>query len=128
MFNKLVMVFANTALPYQDFQITGDITLLATAVNKLTIPGLITSYLVCLYRDPASIHQALYPDCKNHAAPSLHRDFILPKVPGLISVLRRVPLTKTYRRAVMLKPQRVTGQIRPDKMGLIITIKRVFIC
>ena len=60
-----VMVFANSLLPYQDFKITGDKTLRASTVNKLTIPGLIINSLITLYRESANIHQSLYLDCKN---------------------------------------------------------------
>ena len=101
--HKLVMVFAKSHPTLTGFKITGDKTRRASAVNKITIPGLITSHLVKMYREPASIHQTLYLDCKNHAVPSSHLDTILAKVPRLYLVLRRVTLTKLYRRAVMLK-------------------------
>ena len=101
--HKLVMVFAKSHPTLTRFKITGDKTRRASAVNKITIPGLITSHLVKMYREPASIHQTLYLDCKNHAVPSSHLDTILAKVPRLYLVLRRVTLTKLYRRAVMLK-------------------------
>ena len=65
-----------------------------------------TYHLEKLYRESASIHQTLYLDCKNHAVPSSHQDTILAKVPRPYLVLRRVPLTKTYRRAVIFKPIR----------------------
>ena len=39
------------------------------------------------YREPASSQQALYPDCKNHAVPSLRRDTLSAKVPGSLPAL-----------------------------------------
>jgi hypothetical protein len=42
-----------------------------TAVNKITIPGLILSRLATLYRDTRIIHKALYLDCKNTCHASL---------------------------------------------------------
>ena len=67
--HKLVMVFAKSHPTLTGFKITGDKTRRAIAVNKITIPGLITSHLVKMYREPASIHQTLYLDCKNHTVP-----------------------------------------------------------
>ena len=43
----------------------------ATAVNKITIPGLILNCLATLYRDTRIIHKALYLDCKNTRHASL---------------------------------------------------------
>jgi len=37
-----------------------------------------------VYREPANIHKTLYPDSKNHAVPSLHRDSFSAKVPGSV--------------------------------------------
>lgn len=66
------MVFANQLLPSRDY-ITGDKTRRATAVNKITIPGLMTCNLANLYRETHITQSALYLDGKNHAVPSLHR-------------------------------------------------------
>ena len=71
-------------LPSPNFKITGDKTQCATTVNKITIPRLIINHWLNLYREPASIQQNLYPDGKNHAVPSLHRDFYSAKVPGSV--------------------------------------------
>jgi len=46
-----------------------------------------------LYRDTRNAQPALYLDGKNHAVPSLHRDNILAKVPGLCPVRRQVTPT-----------------------------------
>ena len=43
----------------------------ATAVNKITIPGLILNRLATLYRDTRIVHKALYLDCKNTRHTSL---------------------------------------------------------
>ena len=43
----------------------------ATAVNKITIPGLILNMLATLYRDTRIVHKALYLDCKNARHASL---------------------------------------------------------
>ena len=76
------MVFAGHLLPSPTLKITGDKTRRATTVNKITIPGLILNHLLTLYRDPAKIHQILYPDGKNHAVPSLHRDTFSARLPA----------------------------------------------
>ena len=81
------MVFAKHLLPAPDLKITGDKTRRSTTVNKITIPGLILDHLLTSYRDPASSQQTLYPDCKNHAVPSLCRDYFSAKVPGFESAL-----------------------------------------
>ena len=47
-------------------------------------PGQIIVHLLTLYREPASTQQTLYPDSKNHAVPSLHRDSFSAKVPGSV--------------------------------------------
>jgi hypothetical protein len=43
----------------------------ATAVNKITIPGLIFNRLATLYRDTRIVQKALYLDCKNARHASL---------------------------------------------------------
>ena len=43
----------------------------ATAVNKITIPGLILNRLATLHRDTRIVHKALYLDCKNARHASL---------------------------------------------------------
>jgi hypothetical protein len=43
----------------------------STAVNKITIPGLILNSLATLYRDTHIIRKALYLDCKNTRHASL---------------------------------------------------------
>ena len=104
------MVFARPLLPSQGFYI-GAVTRSACAVNKLTITGLTINHLVTLYREPASIQKALYPDGKNHAVPSLNHDTSLAplaRVPGFYLVPRRVTLTQLYRRAVSVHWQQLT--------------------
>ena len=49
------------------------------------------------------------------------RDYFLAIVPGLVSADGATNVYFRNRRAVMLKPQRVTGQIRLDWKGLSIT-------
>ena len=63
-------------------------------------PGQIIVHLKTLYRDPANIHQTLYPDGKNCAVPSLHRDKISAKVPGSVPVLALGNAYYHNRRAV----------------------------
>jgi hypothetical protein len=43
----------------------------STAVNKITIPGLILNRLATLHRDTRIVHKALYLDCKNARHASL---------------------------------------------------------
>ena len=71
-------------LPSPGFKTTGDKIRRAITVNKITIPGLLINHLITLYREPANTHKTLYPDSKNHAVPSLHRDSFSAKVPGLV--------------------------------------------
>ena len=77
-------------------------------------PGQIIVHLLTLYREPANIQQTLYPDGKNHAVPSLHRDFYSAKVPWSVPGAASGNAYSLNRRAVMLKPQCVTRQIRLD--------------
>ncbi len=44
--------------------------------------------------------EKLYPDSKNHAVLSSHRDSLVTYRDRFVAVLRRVTLTKLYRRAV----------------------------
>ena len=53
-----------------------------------------------LYREPASSQQALYPDRKNHAVPSLRRDSFSAKVSGFVPALTSGNAYYHNRRAV----------------------------
>jgi hypothetical protein len=49
---------------------------------------------------------------------------IRPKVPGHVTADGATNVYYRNRRAVMLKPQAVTGQIRLDRKGLSITVSK----
>ena len=63
-------------------------------------PGQIIVHLLTLYREPANIHQTLYPDRKNYAIPSLRRDTFSAKAPGFKSALASGNAYYHNRRAV----------------------------
>ena len=92
-------------LPSPGFKTTGDKTRRATTVNKITITGLILNHLLKLYREPANTQQTLYPDGKNHAVPSLHRDSFSARLPAGTWILPGAASGNAYyhnRRAVSI--------------------------
>ena len=99
-------------LPSPGFKTTGDKTRHATTVNKITIPGLIINHLLNMYREPANIRQNLYPDGKNHAVPSLHRDSFSAKVPGSVPGAASGNAYYHNRRAVMVNSS--CKKVHPD--------------
>jgi len=105
-------------LPSPGFKTTGDKTRRAITVNKITIPGLIINHLLTLYREPANIQQTLYPDGKNHAVPSLHRDSFSAKVPGSVPGAASGNAYYHNRRAVSVHFEAVASQIRNPGFSL----------
>ena len=103
--NKLVMLFAGDSYSHRDLKITEDKTRTLLFLLLFSFKtGQIIVHLFTLYREPASIQQTLYPDGKNHAVPSLHRDSFSAEEPGFYPVLRRVTLTTTTAGPLVVIP------------------------
>jgi hypothetical protein len=79
-----------------------------SALNKTLCT--LTCYLLPINLVPRHSYrpQSLYQDGKNRAVLSSHRDSLLAYRDRFVAVLRRVTLTKLYRRAVICKPKQIS--------------------
>ena len=76
----------------------------ATAVNKITIPGLILNRLATLYRDTRIVHKALYLDCKNarHASLIPASEALFPDAGILLAASIRSATLSNYTAGPLL--------------------------
>ena len=70
----------------------------STAVNKITIPGLILNRFVTLYRDTRIVHNTLYLDCKNarHASLITASEALSPDAGILLTAFNRSATLSNY--------------------------------